>query len=52
VDIGHEKNKASIAVGPCFEWSRSQSTNELRRQHAHADAVDAVFLAHVKHHAS
>ena len=55
VDIGHEKNQASIAVGPCLERSRTQSTDELRRQHAHADlfddvpdAVDVVFLAHVK----
>src|SRR5450759_3780376 len=57
VNIGHKKNLASIAIGPCFERSRAQSAGELRRQHAHADlfddvpdAVDVVFFAHVKHY--
>jgi hypothetical protein len=55
VNISHEINKPSIAVGPCFERPRTQSADELRRQHAHAyrfddvpDPVDVVFLAHMQ----
>jgi hypothetical protein len=32
VDIGHEKNQAGIAVWPCFERSRTQPADELRRE--------------------
>ena len=55
VDIGHEENRAGIAVQPCFKRSRPQSANELCRQHAYADlfnnvpdAAETIFLVHIK----
>src|SRR5665213_2015203 len=54
-NIGHEKNQAGIAVGPCLERSRAQPAGKLRGQHAAADLFDdvpdpgdVVILAHGK----